>query len=196
LYDDDLTNLENWLRRLKVEYEIFFNGHRKKPPEDLKIRVEKLVKRLSEAQNMSCSERFRFNTLIARYYVYRDLWRRTLMLREAGDEIRANAPSAAPAPLTASQVSVSIANSEAEDGKVRELYDALLNIKGGHAVESPSISYPQFASYIARKTQSIRGKHGCPSVLFTIVLQENAVRFTATAETHPHAQSKQGPAKK
>lgn len=93
MYDDDLTNLEEWLRRLKIEYHIFFNGNRKQPPEDLKIRVEKLVEKLSECSDLSLTQRFRFNTLIARFYVYRDLWRRTIIAREMGTEPKKGRPS-------------------------------------------------------------------------------------------------------
>ena len=58
MYDEDLTNLEEWIRRLKIDYEIFFNGNRKKPPDDLRLRVERLVKRLAESTDMSFSQRF------------------------------------------------------------------------------------------------------------------------------------------
>src|SRR6266496_6474524 len=84
LYEEELTSLDDGIRRLKVEYTIFFNGHRKKPPEDLKIRVERIVKKLSEAGDMTYNERFRYNTLVTRFYVLRDLWRRTMMQRELG----------------------------------------------------------------------------------------------------------------
>ena len=181
VYEDDLTNLEEGLRRLKVEFDVFFNGHSKKAPEDLKFRVERLVKRLSEVQNMSFSERFRYNTLITRYYVYRDLWRRTMMLRESSDYYRDEAPAAKPV-AAACRVRVSIADSEVEDEKVRELYDALVSMKGKPLAESPALYYPHFASYIARKTQSIRREFGCARVLFTISKEEDAIRFTATAE--------------
>ena len=70
------------LRRLKVEYHIFLSGNRKKPPDDLRIRVERLVKKLSESSDMSFSQRFRFSTLVTRYYVYKDLWRREVQKRE------------------------------------------------------------------------------------------------------------------
>jgi len=183
VYDDDLTNLDEWIRRLKVEFEIFFNGHRKKPPDDLRSRVEKLIKRLSEVQNMSYSERFRYNTLVTRFYVFRDLWRRTLMSRELGSEARSEIPAAAEAATPATpRMRISISDPEAEDGKVRELYDALVSIREKHAGEAPTLSFQQFASYIARQTQSIRGKYGCSSVLFTIALEEDAIRFTAAAE--------------
>ncbi len=183
VYDDDLTNLEDWLRRLKVEYDVYFNGHRKKPPEDLKSRVEKLVKRLSEAQNMSCQDRFRYNTLIARYYVYRDRWRRIMMAREQSDEAQAKAPAARHSPSSAARVSVSIADGATQPGRIRELYDAMLVMQEKYATGWHVVSYPHFATYIAAKTQIIRAKFGCPSVLFTISQDEDAIRFTATAET-------------
>jgi hypothetical protein len=190
VYDDDLTNLEDWLRRLKVEYGIYFNGHRKKPPDDLKVRVERLLKKLSEASNMSYPQRFRFNTLIARYYVHRDLWRRTMMERELseGDDARFNSEPQEPddslvlppdEPLE--EIRVPIVDPYAEDSKVRQLYEALTRMKGRCGQQSPSMSYEQFARYIGIQTQTIQTKFQCITVVFTVSMDENAIRFTAKA---------------
>ena len=187
MYDDDLANLDEWLRRLKIEYHIFFSGNRKKPPDDLRIRVEKLVKKLSESSDMSYSQRFRFTTLVTRFYVHRDLWRRTLNEREMGTEPRVEASfgtdsSSQRASLPAEAVCISISDPKAEEEKVRQLYDALMRIKTKDAQETP-ISYQQFSKYIATQTLSIQKKHGCSRVAFTIALEEDAIRFTAAAET-------------
>jgi len=187
VYDEDLTNLDEWLRRLKIEYHIFFSGNRKMPPDDLRLRVERLVKKLSECSDMSFPQRFRFTTLITRYHVYRDLWRRTQQEREMGAELKNAAvlPPASTAPPSAVQhkeaVRISLADPKEEEEKVRLLYDALLRIKGPHAKETPP-SYPQFAKYIATQTCGIRKKYGCSKVAFTIALEEGAIRFTAAAE--------------
>jgi hypothetical protein len=187
MYDDDLANMEEWLRRLKIEYHIFFNGNRKQPPEDLKIRVERLVKKLSECSELSFSQRFRLNTLIARFYIYRDLWRRTLLEKEMGAEPKEGtafkekgipefgktAPEA---------VRISIADPNAEEDKIRLLYDSLVRIKKTGTGETP-IPYAQFAKYIATQTRSIREKYGCSAVAFTIALDEHAIRFTAAADS-------------
>lgn len=186
MHDEDLNNLEEWLRRLKIEYHIFFNGSRKKPPDDLRIRVERLVKKLSECSDMSPVQRFRYNTLITRFYVYRDLWRRTLQSREASEEIRAEAISKSndvslsskpPVP----QVRISISDPKADEQKIQQLYDALLRIRGTDTKE-PVLSFRQFAKYIATQTQGIRDRNNCSAVAFTIALEEDAIRFTATAE--------------
>ena len=78
--DEELNSLDEGLRRLKIEYHIFFHGNQAKAPDELRLRIERLVKKLSESADLSFSQRFRFNT-VARYYVYRDL-RRSQQERE------------------------------------------------------------------------------------------------------------------
>jgi hypothetical protein len=186
MYDEDLTNLEEWLRRLKIEYHIFFTGNRKKPPDDLKIRVEKLLKKLSECSDLSFSQRFRYNTLITRFYVYRDLWRRTQMEKEMGVGPKEEAHAGAQVPLKPAKPSqesirISIADPKLEEEKVRQLYDALLRAKKPDSGDTP-ISYAQFSNYIASQTRGIREKYKCSAVAFTIALEEDAIRFTAAAD--------------
>jgi hypothetical protein len=186
MYDDDLTNLEDWVRRLKIEYQIFFAGNRKKPPDDLKMRVEKLIKNLSESSDLTHAQRFRFNTLITRFYVYRDLWRRTMQTKEMGldreeTELKAE-PSRPAAKPPGGKIRISISDARTEAEKVHQLYDALLSIAKTESKGAP-ISYPQFAKYIATQADGIRQKYGCSVVTFTIALEEGAIRFTAAAET-------------
>jgi hypothetical protein len=181
VYDEDLANLDEWLRRLKVEYDIYFNGNRKRPPDDLRARVEKLTKKLSEAPNMSFSQRFRYTTLVSRFYVHRDLWRRTMMERENSGENQ-EPPALDRHTTAAPEIQISITDPETEKDKVRQLYDALLAIRGKHSKDAPGISYEKFAKYISTQTEGIRGKYGCSSVLFKVALEEDAIRFTAVAE--------------
>ena len=183
-YDDDLNELEEGLRRLKIEYHIFFSGNRKKPPDDLKLRVEKLVKKLSESPDMSVSQRFRFTTLVTRFYVYRDLWRRTLLEKEMGTEPHGHAP-AHPASSQSRKrdktVRVSISDPAREQNKIRELYQALLDLQGS-GKKKAALSYEQFSKYIATQTHSLRQKYGCVRVAFTLTVVDDAVRFTAAAD--------------
>jgi hypothetical protein len=187
VYEQDLSNFEDWLRRLKVEYDVFFNGSRKRPPEDLRARVEKLVKKLSQASNMTFSERFQFNTLVARFYLYRDLWRRTTTRQELGiDREQQAIPSknqgaTARTPGEESQVTIRIGDPETEHDKIRELYLALMRLGGEEALEKPRITYQQFETYVAHQTKSIRDKYKCSTVVFTLSVEEKAVKFRALA---------------
>jgi hypothetical protein len=188
MYDEDLKNLEEGIRRLKIEYDIFFVGNRRKPPDDLRLRVEKIVKRLADATDMSFSQRFLYNTLIARFYVYRDHWRRTQQENESAEDTdsgvaaskRTPAQEATPKASTR-EIEVSIADPASEGENVRRLYDELLRLKGVRPGQTPEITYQQFASYIANKTLGIKTAHRCDSVTFRIILENNNIRFFARA---------------
>ncbi len=189
MHDEELKDLEEWIRRLKIEYDIFFAGNRKKPPDDLRIRVEKTVKRLAEATNMNPSERFLYNTLIARFYVYRDLWRRTQQERESAEGAsrtpaceRRHRPAETRGSTIPQEIQISIRDPESEVEKIRRLYDELLRIRGGNAKGSPDVSYPQFAAYIATKTIGMKKDYGCSSVTFRVALEDDTIRFVAKAD--------------
>ena len=51
--DDMLNRLEEDIRKLKIEYDIFFIGGSAKPPTDTRYRVETLIKRLYDARGMT-----------------------------------------------------------------------------------------------------------------------------------------------
>ena len=46
--EEDLVQLEKDIRALKIEYEQFFGGGRKRPPTDTQWRVESHIKRYSD----------------------------------------------------------------------------------------------------------------------------------------------------
>jgi hypothetical protein len=78
--------MEEDIRRLKVEYDIYFSGGSKRPPYDTKLRVETQLKRLADDRSLSFAQRFHYNTLATRYNAFREVWRRTMKGREEGRE--------------------------------------------------------------------------------------------------------------
>jgi len=82
--DEELTVLESQLRRLKIEYEVYFNNPTKKPPTDIEWKVLALLRKFSDGGRMSFPQRFRYNELAQRYAIYSDLWRKKGRIREEG----------------------------------------------------------------------------------------------------------------
>src|SRR6201987_4808651 len=82
--DEELTVLDTQLRRLKIEYEIFFSNPTKKPPSDIEWKVLTLLRKFSDGGRMSFSQRYRYNEIAQRYAVYSDLWRKKSRIREEG----------------------------------------------------------------------------------------------------------------
>ena len=82
--DEELNVLETQLRRLKIEYEVFFSNPTKRPPTDVEWKVLSLLRKFSDGGRMSFSQRFRYNEMAQRYAIYSDLWRKKSRIREEG----------------------------------------------------------------------------------------------------------------
>ena len=83
--DQQLSRLEDDIRKLKIDFDIFFNGASKRPPLEARARLDSYIKRVADNRNLTYAQRYYFNTLVARFTSYRELWRRTLKMR--GDEV-------------------------------------------------------------------------------------------------------------
>src|SRR5215813_13551904 len=139
--DQDLERLESEMRRLKIEYDIFFNGGSVKPPLDTKGRVETMIKRLFDVKGMTFGQRFKYNGLVARYNVMRELWRRQMQRREeSGLPPTAEATSAA----RAFNITIRCRDPKQEPEKVSELYDYLIAAKRECGERVKNLSFEAF----------------------------------------------------
>lgn len=83
--EEQIDRLEEDIRRLKIDFDIYFNGGTKTPPHAARASLEARISRLNGDRTLSYGSRYKLNTLMSRYNSYRHLWRRKL--REKGDEI-------------------------------------------------------------------------------------------------------------
>jgi len=83
--DKQISKLEDDIRKLKIDFDIYFNGSVKRPPLEARARLESQIKRMSDNRAMSFSQRYQLNSLVSRFTSYRELWRRALRAR--GEEL-------------------------------------------------------------------------------------------------------------
>jgi hypothetical protein len=203
--EEELTVLESQLRRLKIEYEIYFSNPNKKPPTDVEWKVLSLLRKFSDGGRMNISHRFRYNELAQRYAIYSDLWRKKARIREEGyrrpqdallsvQGVRPEAPEperrvygvsqaalAAVAAAGNSPIKVECSDARAEKDQVAKLYQALTEAKK-KAGENASGNLDSFSSFVQKKTDQIRKQYGCPSVEFTVEMENGQVRLKAKAK--------------
>jgi hypothetical protein len=203
--DEELTLLESHMRRLKIEYEIYFNNPNKKPPTDIEWKVLSLLRKFSDGGRMNISHRFRYNELAQRYAIYSDLWRKKGRIREEGyrrpqdallsvqgvrpetHEPERRVFGVSPAALAAvanvgnSATTVECSDARTEKGQVAKLYQALTEAKK-KAGENVSGNLDSFSSFVEKKTEQIRKQYGCPSVEFTVEMDNGQVRLKARAK--------------
>jgi hypothetical protein len=181
--DEQLTRLEEDIRRLRIEFDIFFNGAAKRPPYDTKGRVETLIKRLGDDRTLTYAQRFRYTSLIARYNSFRDLWRRTMQGREEGRDAasaaRANVREETRALGTAVSYVCSDAHKDVET--VKSLYDSLIEAKTQCGESVADLSFPRFHNLIASKADSLKERLGCDRVKFSVSVEGGHVSFKAKA---------------
>jgi hypothetical protein len=199
--DEELNLLDTQLRRLKIEYEIYFSNPTKKPPTDVEWKVLSLLRKFSDGNRMSFSQRFRYNEIAQRYAIYSDLWRKKSRIREEGyrrpqdallsvqgvrpeehePEHRVYGVSGAAA-AEHRAFALQFSDASAERDQVERLYNVLTEAKK-KAGEAVSGSLESFSSFVQKKTAQIRKQYGCESVEYTVELQGGQVRLKAKART-------------
>jgi hypothetical protein len=186
--DEQLNRLEEDMRRLKIEYDIYFNGASKRPPYDTKSRVETVIKRLGDDRALTFAQRYRLNSLTARYNAFRELWRRTLQGREEGRDpvtaARAAARHSAGAHSSAQDQSTFVcADAHRDVQTVKEIYEALVEAKRRCGEPVDDLSFPRFHRLIASKTDNLKEHLGCERVQFSIDVEDGRVNFKAKADS-------------
>ena len=157
--DEQLSRLEEDIRRLKIEFDMFFNGASKRPPYDTKGRVETVLKRLFDDRTLSYAQRYRYTSLASRYNAFRDLWRRTMQGREEGRDpivaAKVSAKEQAVAEFKKTNFTCNDAHKDVE--LVKNLYSALIEAKKvcGEPVED--FSFPRFHRLIASQADGLKG---------------------------------------
>ena len=182
--DDQLTRLEEDIRRLKIEFDVFFNGASKRPPYDTKGRVETIIKRLGDDRTLSYAQRYRYSSLATRYNAFRDLWRRIMQGREEGRDAiqtaRVSAKEQAQAEFK--KASFVCANAHKDVELVKNLYSALMEAKKACGEPVEGFSFPRFHRLIASQADGLKDRLGCERVSFSIDVEGGHVSFKAKGE--------------
>ncbi len=83
--DQQIARLEDDIRKLKIDFDIYFNNGAKRPPLEARARLDANLKRLADDRNLTFAQRYQFNMIVSRFTSYRELWRR--LLKKRGEEI-------------------------------------------------------------------------------------------------------------
>jgi hypothetical protein len=83
--EEQIERLEDDIRRLKIDFDIYFNGGTRKAPHQQRASLEARIKRINGNRDLSFANRYRLNNIMARYTSLRELWRRRLKAK--GEEI-------------------------------------------------------------------------------------------------------------
>jgi hypothetical protein len=181
--EDRLARLEEDIRRLKIEFDIYFNGGTKRPPYDTRMRVESHLKRLGDDRTLNFAQRYHYNSLATRYASFREMWRRTLQGREEGRDAAAATRASkrdTATPFTRSEFSCRDVQHDVRT--VKRVYDALMEAKGSCGEATRDLSFAKFHRLVLERTESLKEKMGSDRVVFSVAVEGGHVSFKAKAD--------------
>ncbi|HUS18883.1 MAG TPA: MXAN_5187 C-terminal domain-containing protein [Terriglobales bacterium] len=198
--DEELSQLEEAMRRLKVEYDVYFGGGSKKPPADTQWRVESLLKKHSDGNKMNFAQRFKYNSLQQKYSLFNGLWQQKLKIKEEGYRrpqdavlgiagMRISEEQAAAASLSrkgkpaedTGPFKTHCSDVNADHENVERLFNAMMAAKT-KAGENANASFDSFKSFVQKKTEQIRKEYGCHAVEYSVEMESGQVRLKAKAK--------------
>lgn len=192
--DEELNQLDDNVRRLKIEFDIFFGGGSKKPPSDLEWRVQTLLKKYSDGRRMNFAQRFKFSAIQQRYAVFNSLWQQKLRIKEEGyrrpqDALLAiqgvrHVEDESPEAIDISEPEpfrVSCTDVDKENNKVRALYEAMVEAGKQSNAKVPAGSFESFQKFVKKKTDQLRKDFAAASVEYAVEVEKGHVKLKAKA---------------
>ncbi len=199
---DDLVDIEEGIRKLQVEWEKFFGGVERRPPTVLRTRVENLIRRHMGSEMRNSTERFRYQTLTARYNTFNELWNKRLRALEEGRplgyhgrfeklheqhmaEIQPPAPPEDELPELElprmpppRQGEVRVESPELDREAVRELFDRFQDARRSSGETGP-VKFESFQKLISQQTVRILTEKGAQAVDFRLETRDGKVSLKA-----------------
>lgn len=202
--DEELAQLERDIRQLKIEYDQFFGGGRKRPPTEIEWRIEQLIKRYGErGGDLKMGQRFRFNNLTQTYAKYKDIFRKKTKQKEEGTiqrhfgaaakaieaerakahpeqhaaEPAAGRAAATSAPDPAFRMTCSAPDQESD--KVDSLYQALISAKQQAGEDTAKLSRENFNEFVRKKTRDLQQQKNCKNVEYVVEVVDGQVKLKA-----------------
>jgi hypothetical protein len=187
--DEELGLLEDFFRRLKIEYDIYFAGGAKKPPVDTESRVQNLIKRNMENSRLSYPQRYRLSGIAQKYAVFNDLWRRKAKIKDEGYRRPQDALLGVGGfgHLEDRNTLFAVDEAQAESFliftsdviEVVALYEAV--VRAREVAGQPLGAFDAFAAFVQIKSNQIRSQFNCQAVEYTVMVKGGQVRLKARA---------------
>ncbi len=179
-----LERMEELVRRLKIDFDRFFNGALPTPPETLRYKAFAEMRKLRSVHHKSAAIRFRVNSLEAKLNSLSELFNRRLRELESG--VRPTARKAAvreprPENRHGDPYDGVVIDEAADKGAIRALYAELY----GDRRRGAKTDFESFRGFLLSQAAEIRDKTGCSDVVFRITSKNGKLQLKAKPGERP-----------
>ena len=206
--EEGIHQLEDGIRRLKVQYDLFFSGASPRPPVELRAQVDRLIRTFANASIRRYSDRFLFNTLVGRYNSFIELWNKQQRVLDEGRDrpglphlfsARTPAPDAAEGEVltngAAHRASISTVPAQtpapdrpcvlrgeasaSDSAALETLFERYVEARRQISGTAPRLTLDSFARQIGRQADALRASSGCDAVEFRLTAADSQVTIKA-----------------
>ncbi len=196
--NEDLDQLDVSIRQLQIEWEKFFAGVERRPPNDLQKRVEGLVRRHAYTEMRNMGDRFRYQSLTSKFNTFNELWNKRLRAREEGHAVGVHGlkaimppellaaalaplpvPGATAPPPAAPAGEVRVRPGGGDEHGLRQLFQQFASAR--QAAGEPPVKFETFQKLIGQQAQRIVSEKGASAVDFRVESKDGKVSLKARA---------------
>ena len=180
----DLQLIDVRLKQLKLEYEQYFLGTRKREPMQTRAEVQKYVQLYAQTPIKNTGYRFKFNNLRSRYFAFRRHWDETVRKIEEGRYERHlfRADLKDRERNEAKDRNTAAAEHRAALDDSGDLFEAYVAARQATGQGAKGVTREKLDAILAQQEARIRKKYGAQKVRFKVVVEHGKAKLKATAE--------------
>jgi len=82
--EEELKQIDFEIKRLKVQYDLYFSGASPRPPHDQRDALARQLRRFQGVSMTNMSERFLYNSVVNKFNTFQELWIKMTRIKEEG----------------------------------------------------------------------------------------------------------------
>src|SRR3984893_193203 len=196
--EEHLNQFEHDIRQLKIEYEQYFGGGKKRPPADIEWRIDTTLKRYSDrGAEMNYSQRFRYGNLTQMYSKFREMFRKRMKQKEEGTVQRHFGAAAREIEMERARKRAEAEKSKAvqfpfavswkdpdhEKKKVEQLFAAFRDAKTKAGEDTEPLTMEAFQKFVRQKTDELKKQKDAHEVEYIVTVEDNHARLKARVKS-------------
>ncbi len=203
--EEELKHIDAEIRKLKIQFDLYFVGTNPRPPNDQRDALEKQIKKYSNVHMKNVADRFLYNSLVNKFNAFSELWNKGLRAKEEGARVHplavrhahqmaASEHGGAAGPGAhagaghkagrgqrgkhAAEPVWRIPTGHQDDKAIRVLYNEFIAAKE-KVGDAKKPTFDAFAREIARHASALKGRADCQAIDFRIHSADNKVSLKA-----------------
>lgn len=187
-----LDEVEQKMFLLKINYEKYFSGLERVEPLREREELRRSMRDLLDLQIRNSVQRFRYQTLKARFQSLELYWQRNLTLMERGihpkmrfkADLKEKVRESEPETLSADQIEVLQERQERQEREERAyklVYEKYVEARK-QCGQSTDLSFDAVRDALKKQVRTIKSTYNCESVKFRIVVEDGKAKVKAVPQ--------------